>query len=758
MAEKQIKIEVLLDDKNLSSGLKTIKSDLNNVSSNSFSGLQQGANNASVAVGALKASIVGAVAGLSLGSVIDEFTRLENAGLELTKMTDGLFSADFQKRADEISKAFGKSKAAILETASGASALGVAEDDLFNFTNSIIGGAIALTEYKDKSEDLAREVAGVSLQMNLAAKDTNKYLSVLNSVGDDSAASAKDISLFNERTASTGKALGLTIPELSAIGATFRDLGRPVEVAATAFNAYSSALLDTQKIAENLNRVDPTKSVQEYNDRIQALKKEDPVGLFVEISSSLDDLGRQNIFGRQFADEFTAIGGATEKLQSNISNANKAFEEGTSVLKELEIQQTSLSSSLDRMKVKLIEIATSIGSLLAPIIKGLEPIITGVANKILLFQELLKSPAFTAFRDVISSIISTFDTPFVREFFANFSTLAVYIGGAVAVFLAIQTAIGGVATAFGILSATIVANPIIAAIVAIIAVIALLKAAWDSNFLGIRDSLVAFYTYIVETFNSISTVITTTLDNISLYITDTLASISSSFTSTFDTIYSIVSTVLDSVYTFVSSIIDSITNYINTGVSNISDTFTNTFTNIFNTVSTILTSIYDFIVNIIGSIIDFIANTDATSAFVSMFSGIAGVVEDIFNNIVSIITDKINSVIDGIKKVGSFIRNIGANGLDSLGNILDSFGGFRAEGGKVNKGVPYVVGEKGAELFIPNQNGTIIPNSSLVNNTTNNGAPNITININGAGVQDPYELARLVQDRLLYSLKTRRYA
>jgi hypothetical protein len=38
---------------------------------------------------------------------------------------------------------------------------------------------------------------------------------------------------------------------------------------------------------------------------------------------------------------------------------------------------------------------------------------------------------------------------------------------------------------------------------------------------------------------------------------------------------------------------------------------------------------------------------------------------------------------------------------------------FMAEGGAVNAGTPYTVGERGRELFIPNSDGTIVPNQDL---------------------------------------------
>ncbi len=47
------------------------------------------------------------------------------------------------------------------------------------------------------------------------------------------------------------------------------------------------------------------------------------------------------------------------------------------------------------------------------------------------------------------------------------------------------------------------------------------------------------------------------------------------------------------------------------------------------------------------------------------------------------------------------------------GNMGNQFGGSRAEGGNVDFGKAYYVGERGKELFVPNQSGTIVSNSDL---------------------------------------------
>jgi hypothetical protein len=64
---------------------------------------------------------------------------------------------------------------------------------------------------------------------------------------------------------------------------------------------------------------------------------------------------------------------------------------------------------------------------------------------------------------------------------------------------------------------------------------------------------------------------------------------------------------------------------------------------------------------------------------------------------------------------------------DGFGKLFgfSSFGGFRAEGGSVFPGQSYIVDERGAEMFIPKQSGTIISHDQF----TKNSVPSIVMNI-----------------------------
>jgi hypothetical protein len=63
------------------------------------------------------------------------------------------------------------------------------------------------------------------------------------------------------------------------------------------------------------------------------------------------------------------------------------------------------------------------------------------------------------------------------------------------------------------------------------------------------------------------------------------------------------------------------------------------------------------------------------------------------------------------------------------GSFLSTSGGSmkRASGGSVQKGQPYMVGEQGAELFIPNQSGQI---QQSARGGSGGGATTVNFNIN----------------------------
>ena len=72
--------------------------------------------------------------------------------------------------------------------------------------------------------------------------------------------------------------------------------------------------------------------------------------------------------------------------------------------------------------------------------------------------------------------------------------------------------------------------------------------------------------------------------------------------------------------------------------------------------------------------------------------------------------------------------------------------GMRAEGGPVNSGSPYVVGEKGPELFVPHSSGSIVPNGAMGSSGGSSGGVTVNYNI-AAGVSRAELVPILEQER-----------
>jgi hypothetical protein len=72
---------------------------------------------------------------------------------------------------------------------------------------------------------------------------------------------------------------------------------------------------------------------------------------------------------------------------------------------------------------------------------------------------------------------------------------------------------------------------------------------------------------------------------------------------------------------------------------------------------------------------------------------------------------------------------------------------FKASGGPVTSGSPYVVGEKGPELFVPNSSGSIIPNSKMGSGSGDAGGTSVNVTYNIASGVSRSDLAPILEQQ-----------
>lgn len=139
---------------------------------------------------------------------------------------------------------------------------------------------------------------------------------------------------------------------------------------------------------------------------------------------------------------------------------------------------------------------------------------------------------------------------------------------------------------------------------------------------------------------------------------------------------------------------------------------------VFNTVGQILSQVWNGTIkpiwDAIGVAIEGLKASFRTIGDVwsSVWGGTRDVVMGVWNTILDVINGAVNGVI-------SIINGI----LDGINSVMEPLPGDwtplhiepvsiagRAKGGPVTAGTPYMVGEKGPELFVPGRSGTIVPN------------------------------------------------
>jgi len=117
-----------------------------------------------------------------------------------------------------------------------------------------------------------------------------------------------------------------------------------------------------------------------------------------------------------------------------------------------------------------------------------------------------------------------------------------------------------------------------------------------------------------------------------------------------------------------------------------------------------------------------------------------------------------------LRTIGSIFGGLfggAGGGGGGAGGPVGNFGGGRAHGGPVWPGQPFLVGERGPELFMPKVPGTIVPNHALGGRAGGAGDQIIQIDARGADFgtvakisalmsrAHSRELLRMMQDRQL---------
>lgn len=562
------------------------------------------------------------------------------------------------KAKDEASKILGGIKGAFGSLTSVASGV---------FTAGMIGAGAAL----------AGLTAGIT-QSITAASDLGETWNKVNTIFDQDALA--DVTKFVK---DTGSSLGQTEQQMLDAASTFGIFGKSAGLTGEDLGSFSTDLTTLASDLASFHNTSPEEAIVALGAALRG--ESEPIRRYGVL---LDDATL-----RQKALELGIVSTTKDALtpQQRVLAAQAVIMEQT-VDAQGDFIKTSdgLANSQRILSAAFGNMKTTIGAAFLPVVE-----------KAALFLKDTVMPAFQGFAEKVAGVVSAFTTggleaglntlfgaEMTAKILAVTTAISTFFTGTLVPFVKehaeeIKGALTGIAIAFGALMVIGAVGAMIALLTnpltLIIGLIGLLGAAWAGNWGGIRDTLTEFWTTTGQPiFEQIKTWLAVNVPAAIQTVTDYWN----------NTLFP----ALQAIWTFLSvdmmPIWEALANLLSAVVANAITGITVLWNDV---LLPAMQAIWKFIQEKLIPIIDRASDS---------FGGMKGAVQGI--------ADFINAIADAVRSLD----------FSKLGKVL-GIGGTRppgrATGGPVMGGMPYLIGERGPELFVPQESGRIIPNNQVAN-------------------------------------------
>lgn len=593
---------------------------------------------------------------------------------------------------------------------------------------------------------------------------------------------------LNKNLESVEKVSQSTTEKLAALQPTFQKMAVAgtaafagiVAGAKSSINAYAEVERAQRQLSNAVIGV--SKGTKEQLDQINALTGALEKKAGVDADSLTMGVAQLSTFGlstdavinltKSLADLTVNQDGVNAGSEQYISNANviaKALNGQFGILEKSGIRFTEAQKSLIEFGTESEKVA-AINEGLAQNLRETTDTIDGIdlanAKAARSFENITENlgkalaPAFAELAAKVTPVIEKFAAwaEANPELLAKIVMVAGALAGLVAVIGTIGLILPPIIAGFSLLAAGfgLITLPVIAvgaAIAAVGAAIYLLWKNWDEVTAFITESASAAWGFITDTFTKASTAIGAAVSGM-------WETIKTVFFTYINFVIGLWATLLDYLvpnwdvmlvslfeklvvgFEKISAYFSEKLNQLTAFLSEWFAVFAEVWAGVWDTLKTVFTEVWENIKQVFSSVID----------------GIKGGMETLVEPIEKVIK-LAQKALDLAKEVGGGIKSKVSSTISDIINRGSSITG-KATGGSVSAGVPYIVGENGRELFMPNVDGTVMPNSRLSRMQGTGGGQNnnIVINVNGAG-QDPKTIARQVANELMQTLnKQGRYA
>lgn len=326
--------------------------------------------------GAIAASAVATLTGvtLTMRSCVDEYAKMEEAQSQVIKYT-GLAKNEVSELNEEFKDMDTRTaRTRLNELAGDAGKLGIStKKGVKEFVEAADMINVALGE--DLGEDAITQIGKLadmfgdddrSLKENMLAVG-----SAVNSVAQNSSAAEPYLVSFTARMGGVGKQADMAITDIMGFASALDQNMLRSEMASTALSGLILKLYQ-----------EPAKYAKLAGIEVEAFTKlmsedaNEAVLVFLEALNRLGGmdklapvLDQMSLSGAEAASVISALAGNVEKVRKEQQGASQAFAEGTSVINEFAVQNSTVQAELDKAKKRFADIRVELGEQLLPVMK-----------------------------------------------------------------------------------------------------------------------------------------------------------------------------------------------------------------------------------------------------------------------------------------------------------------------------------------------------------------------------------------------------
>lgn len=285
---------------------------------------------------------------------------------------------DLQNMSERIPMA----TSGLADIAAAAGQAGIARSELLKFTEDAAKMGVA---FDMSGTEAGGVMTGLRSIFKLNQDGAVSLGDAVNHLSNNMDATASSMLNVMNRAGSSGKLIGLTGQQVSALSATFLTLKTPPEVAGTAMNAMFNKLATADKQGKKFQTA--LQSIGMDAEGLKTAMKDDAQGAILTFLEAIDGAEDKmgiltDLFGAEYSDDMTKLVGGLDEYKKALGLVADEADYAGSMQKEYDVRSQTTANKLTLLKNKVTNAGIAFGTLLLPALGVAADMLGGVAGAV----------------------------------------------------------------------------------------------------------------------------------------------------------------------------------------------------------------------------------------------------------------------------------------------------------------------------------------------------------------------------------------